>query len=156
MLTLREFDIRCRGFEEVVEEWRSPQSEIRELWRIEDLLSMAVDAVSAAVAIYEEFCREGHFPGIDSEFGGEAAVSYFIAVVQKVYATAQAVEVMVAERQAGGPAVQGLEALRSSMARLRDTLDAAEWREIDRIAPSDDELVQYAEEHRPPLDYYAG
>ena len=139
----------------MVEEWRLPQSEIRELWRFEDLLSMATDAISTAIVIYGQFCREGSFPGMDSQLKGEAAISYFIAVARKVSVTADAVERMAAERQADATVVRGVEELRSSMARLRDTLAAAEWREIDLIAPSDDELHQYVNDARPPLDYYA-
>jgi hypothetical protein len=39
--------------------------------------------------------------------------------------------------------------------RPSENLEPAQWQEIDLLAPSDDDLERYAEEVRPPVEYYA-
>jgi hypothetical protein len=155
MFTLRDFDIRSRGSASLMREWQDQHSDVRSLWNIEDLIGVVTDALSTAFEMYEQYRGQGRFPGGDSIPSGESPISYFITVAENVRRTAQLAEELGARFEVDGFQVDGLLNLRNALARLGVILSEAEWQEIDLIAPSDDDLARYADEVRPPVDYYA-
>ena len=155
MSTLRDFDIRSRGSANLLHEWQVQHATVRDLWNIEDLIGVVTDAIATAVEIYEQYRNQGKFPGGDSIPTSESPISYFIAVAQNVHGTARIVDDLGAKYEVDGFQVDGLMSLRTWIARLDGILAVAEWQEIDSIAPSDDDLARYADEVRPPADYYA-
>lgn len=54
MTTLQDLDVRSRGVAMLVEDWEGKHAAVPQTWKVEDLLKLVADAVSAAADVYAD------------------------------------------------------------------------------------------------------
>jgi hypothetical protein len=147
MPTLQDFDVRSRGVAMLVEDWEAKHAAVRQTWKVEDLLRLVVDAVSAAAEVYADSLK----PVVTAIALADriSQSGYFLRLLEQLMTSASLIEDRVCVFESEGYAVAGADRLRRAISRLseivgavRAALEEAEWEELDQQALSTQELLE--------------
>jgi len=62
MATLRELELKCRGAQDIAEAWNENHVEVRQVWRIEDLLAELLSCFEVLEYMQKHYERFGSLP----------------------------------------------------------------------------------------------
>lgn len=131
----------------VVEDWEAKHEAVRRTWKLQDLIQLVVDAVSAAIEVQQSLVTQTLQPCEPSE--ATRNVGYFLQLSEQLLVSAGLVEDRVSVFESEGHSVESADSLRQSVSRLaqivgelRAVVEEAEWHEIDQQALTNDELLE--------------
>jgi hypothetical protein len=147
MPTLQDFDVHSRGVAMLVEDWEAKQPAVRQTWKVEDLLTLVVDAVAAAADVQAASLKAAEPPLTVAD--RISRLAYFLRLIEQLMTSAGLIEDRVCMFESDGYAVANADRLRLAISRLseiigevRTALEQAEWEELDQQALSTQELLE--------------
>jgi len=156
MCQLREFDVRSRAIATLVDDWQLQHAIVRTIWKLEDLLTLVIEAVDSASKLDAK--------RLDREFGTQGGTSealadldqatdvleYFVAGLRKLTSSTKTIDEWVGIFEHEGCQLENATAFRQSCALLASvaakheaTVDA-QWEELDRQSLSSEEMLAVA------------
>ncbi|HUY37011.1 MAG TPA: hypothetical protein VMV69_30110 [Pirellulales bacterium] len=156
MCRLREFDVRSRAIATLVDDWRLQQAIVRSIWKLDDLLKLAIEAVDSASKLDAN--------GFDREFGAQGgtseaqvdrdqatdALEYFVAGLRKLTSSVNTIDEWVGIFEHEGHQLENATAFRQSSSSLAGVVAKheaaidAQWEELDRQSLSSEEMLEGA------------
>ena len=115
--TLQDFDIKARGCVDLVEEWKQDHDAVREVWRIEDLISCYLDCYDAFDGAFKFYCEQGKFPSSSFRF------SFYIAATRRLLEGAAILESLTQDAEKKSFPVVGSGEFRARTERVKAIVD---------------------------------
>lgn len=147
MCSLKDLDIQSRAAVALVEEWQTPHTIVREIWKLEDLLELLVCATDAAMGIRAKIANRNGTPAIEGELAYQLApmTAYLLESLQRLKQAVDGAMHVVEMFESQGYSIENSSELRRRVSVLSDLIsdieaftEALEWQELERLAiPSD-------------------
>lgn len=145
MSSLQEFDIRSRGVANLVDEWEVHHADVRKVWKVEDLIGIALLVIEKAKELHAYYAEHGEFPTPAGTLAEKGDFDYFVHLLRQLLRAATRIEDRASVHESEGYSVRRADELRTGIREIAAFVEAydaeaREWNELDKQALSSDDF----------------
>lgn len=149
MIALQDFDIWSRGVVNLVDEWEVHHADVRKVWKVEDLIGIALLVIEKAKELHVYYAQHGEFPTSTGALTDKGDFDYFVHLLRQLLRASMRIEDRASVHESEGYSVQRADELRSGVREIVAVVDAydaeaREWSELDKQALSSDDFKALA------------
>jgi hypothetical protein len=131
----------------LIEDWQARHMAVRQMWKVEDLLKLVLDAIAAGIEVHENAeTTELPQPALSAQI---SKLAYILRLLEQLLCSAALLDDRVSLFESEGYNIANAELLRQAIDRLsgiirgvRGSLEEAQWQELDEEALSTQELLE--------------